>query len=61
LQEKFGQEMERRYGVGYDWRYAPIDGAAMHYCWWQKGSRTVRYLLFLLSVLIFHLNTFYIF
>jgi hypothetical protein len=30
LQEKYGQEMERCYGVGYDWRNTPIDGAAMH-------------------------------
>jgi hypothetical protein len=22
--------MERRYGIGYDWRNAPIDGAAVH-------------------------------
>jgi hypothetical protein len=22
--------MEKCYGVGYDWRNAPIDGAAMH-------------------------------
>jgi hypothetical protein len=30
LQEKYGHEMERRYGIGYDWRNAPIDGAAVH-------------------------------
>jgi hypothetical protein len=42
LQEKYGQEMERRYDEGYDWRNAPIDGAAVHtagggkaHKWWD--------------------------
>jgi hypothetical protein len=30
LQEKYEHEMERRNGVGYDWRNAPIDGAVVH-------------------------------
>jgi hypothetical protein len=30
LQKKYGQEMGKRYGVGYNWRNAPIDGAAVH-------------------------------
>jgi hypothetical protein len=28
--EKYGQEMEIHYGVGYDWRNAPIDGVTVH-------------------------------
>jgi hypothetical protein len=27
---KYGQEIERRYGVGYDWRNTPIDGVVVH-------------------------------
>jgi hypothetical protein len=53
LQEKYGYEMEICYGIGYDWRNAPIDG--------QKGSLTVISLLFSLSVLMFHSNALYIF
>jgi hypothetical protein len=30
LQKKYGQEMERHYGVEYDWRNTPIDGAVVH-------------------------------
>jgi hypothetical protein len=31
--------MERRYGVGYDWRNAPIDGVAVHATSGEKGHR----------------------
>jgi hypothetical protein len=31
--------MERCYGVGYDWRNAPIDGAAMHVVGGGKAHR----------------------
>jgi hypothetical protein len=38
LQEKYGEEM-KRYGVGYDWRNAPIDGDVMYAA---GGGKTYR-------------------
>jgi hypothetical protein len=31
--------MKRRYGVGYDWRKTPIDGAAVHAAGGGKAHR----------------------